>query len=66
MPSHTPTPARLFRARPPEEFQGDIVAKYNEKDNIVTYNSEFFNLRVSKDFGMLNQMTEPYLLATTE
>lgn len=66
MRSPMPSPIRLFRARPPEEFHGGIVAKYYEKDNIVTYNREFFDLRVCKDFGMLNQMTEPCLLATTE
>lgn len=66
MRSPLPSPTRLFRARPPEEFQGGIVAKYYEKDNIVTYNREFFNLRTCKDFGTLNQMNEPYLLATTE
>lgn len=66
MRSPLPSPIRLFRPRPPEDFQGGIVAKYYEKDNIVTYNREFFNLRNHKDFGTLNRMTEPYLLATTE
>ncbi len=61
-----PIPIRLFRARPPEEFHGGIVAKYYEKDNIVTYNQDFFDLRDSADFGTLNRMTDTYLLATTE
>lgn len=59
-------PSRLFRARPPDFFEGGIVAKYDEHNNIVTYDREFFDLRTCKDFGTLNQMTTGYLLATTE
>lgn len=56
---------RLYRARPPNEFHGGIVAKLDAKNNIVTYNWEFFDLKISDDLRTLRSMTDPYLLATT-
>lgn len=66
MHSRSPLPDRLYRPRPADYFEPGIVAKLNSTTNVVTYNSEVFNLRDSKDFGTLRRMSAAYLLSTTE
>ena len=66
MHSPLPQPVRLFRRKPADYFTGGIVAKYDAARNIVEYNEEFFDLRFSDHLRTLRDMTDAYLLATTE
>lgn len=65
---HSPMqqPVRLYRPKPTEYFEMGIVAKYDAAHNIVTYDKEFFDLTFSDNLRTLREMTDTYLLATTE
>lgn len=65
MHSPMPQPVRLYRPKPTEFFEPGIVAKYDHAHNIVTYDKEFFDLRRSSDLRTLRDMTDTYLLTTT-
>lgn len=55
---------RLYRPRPPSWFSQGMIAWYDEATNIVTYDENEFDLRISRDLGLLRKLDKvaPYYL----
>lgn len=51
-------PDRLYRARPPTEFKGSLVARLDPTTNVVTFNEEVFDLKDSRDLRFLRSMDD--------
>lgn len=49
---------RLYRPRPPEHFTDGVAAWLDVKKNVVTYDTDVFDLTVSRDLRLLRQLDE--------
>ena len=49
---------RLYRPRPPEFFSDGVTAWLDINTNVVTYNVDWFDLRVSRDLRRLRELDE--------
>lgn len=58
MTNPTSQPERLYRPRPPSEFESGVTAWLDPKTNVVTYNNEEWDLHISRDLRMLRGMDE--------
>lgn len=58
---------RLYRPRPPSWFSQGMIAWYDEASNVVIYDENKFDLRNSRDFGMLRRLDieAPYYITPT-
>lgn len=59
------TATRLYRARPPEFFTDGVCAWLDIATNVVTFNEQELDLRVSRDLRFLRELdeVETYLLS---
>lgn len=55
---HSTTIERLYRPRSPDFFKDGIIAFLDVDTNVVTYNAEEFDLRISRDLRLLRQLDE--------
>ncbi len=49
---------RLYRARPPTDFKGSLVARLDVPTNVVTFNEEVVDLHLSDHLRAMREMTD--------
>ncbi len=49
---------RLYRPRPPEFFSDGVAAWLDTETNVVIYNTNWFDLKVSRDLRLLRELDE--------
>lgn len=52
------THERLYRPRPPTDFKGSMVARLDVPTNVVTFNSEIVDLRISDHLRALRELDD--------